>query len=145
VIALLCLTFLLHTRRLDGGTTAIVVLISEAAIDRAKWRRRLESTTFSTPTHIYIELSLQLFFHCTAHLVVMIHDPLLVSFLGDTVDIVLESSIRFPTACSCFFRQAICALFLPWVKIGYCYVDSCIGQHDLNLVSFPLEQKLVPR
>jgi hypothetical protein len=45
-------------------------------------RRRSWSTTSSIPTRIYVGSLLQLFFRCTTCLVVMIHDLLLISFLG---------------------------------------------------------------
>jgi hypothetical protein len=60
--------------------------------DRLRWhgvvvvtttrRRRSWSTTFSTLTRNYIGPLLQLFFCCSTHLVVMVYDLLLVSFLG---------------------------------------------------------------
>jgi hypothetical protein len=40
------------------------------------------ATTSSTPTCNYVESLLELFFRCSAHLVIMIHDLLLANFLG---------------------------------------------------------------
>jgi hypothetical protein len=54
VLAHLRTMFHPRTRGLYGGTTPIVVLISNAAVDRPKLRRCLTLITSSTPTHIHI-------------------------------------------------------------------------------------------
>jgi hypothetical protein len=72
---------------LCGGAAAVAAtLISynvvEVAVGTITRSSRSWSTTSSTPTCDYVGLLLQLFFHCSARLVITIHDLLLTSFLG---------------------------------------------------------------
>jgi hypothetical protein len=53
----------------------------EVAAETTTRRRQSWSTTSSIPTCSYVGSLLELFFHCSAHLVVMIHDLLLASIL----------------------------------------------------------------
>jgi hypothetical protein len=66
-----------------GATIVATTLIGyndiEVAAGTNTRRRRSWSTTFSTPTSDYVGLWLQLFFHCSARLVVTINDLLLES------------------------------------------------------------------
>jgi hypothetical protein len=72
---------------LHGGATAVAAALIgyddvEVAVGTTTRRRRSRSTTSSTPTRDYVVPLLQLFFRCSAYLVVTIHDLLLTSFLG---------------------------------------------------------------
>jgi hypothetical protein len=55
---------------------------AKVAVEMTTRRRRSWSTTSSTPTCDYVGSLLQLFFHCSARLVVTIYDLLLTSILG---------------------------------------------------------------
>jgi hypothetical protein len=66
-----------------GGTVVLFDCDNvEVAVGMTTRRRRSWSTTSSTPTRDYVGSLLQLFFRCSVHLVVMIHDLLLASILG---------------------------------------------------------------
>jgi hypothetical protein len=54
------------------------IMVATETTTRRRW---VWSTTSTTPTHDYVGSLLQLFFCCSAHLVVMIHDLLLASIL----------------------------------------------------------------
>jgi hypothetical protein len=54
----------------------------EVAVGMTMRRRRSSTTTFTTPMRDYIGSLLQLFFRCSARLVVTIYDLLLASILG---------------------------------------------------------------
>jgi hypothetical protein len=80
-------TFHPCTCRLHGGDVAVAatqfgyddVEVAARTTTRRRWSW---STTFSTPTRDYVGSLLQLLFHCSTHLVVMIHDFLVASILG---------------------------------------------------------------
>jgi hypothetical protein len=87
VLAHPCVTFHLCTCGLRWGAAMIpAVLISyddmEVATGMTMRRRRSWSTTSSTLKRDYVGRLLQLFFRCSAHLVVTIYDLLLISILG---------------------------------------------------------------
>jgi hypothetical protein len=72
---------------LRGGAAVVVAVLNsyhdvEATTGMTTRRRWSWTTTSSTPTHDYIGLLLQLFFCCSACLVVTIHDLILTSILG---------------------------------------------------------------
>jgi hypothetical protein len=71
---------------LYGGAAVIAVALIgyddvEVATRMTTGRRWSWSTAFSTPTRDYVGSLLQLFFRCSVHQVVMVHDLLLTSIL----------------------------------------------------------------
>jgi hypothetical protein len=76
-----------YTCRLCRGTAMIAAALIgydnvKVATETTARKRRSWSTTSSTPMRDYVGSLLHLFFHCSVHLVVTIHDLLLTSILG---------------------------------------------------------------
>jgi hypothetical protein len=112
----------------------------EVAVGTRTWRRR--STTSSTPTRDYVWSLLQLFFRCTVRLVVTIHDPLLVSFLGWLSRSSVSIGYPFPYNCiravlhslrsrSCTYTWYVMLRFIWWIY----YCMTWLDQSRLKLIA----------
>jgi hypothetical protein len=83
VLAYRCVVFHRYTSRLRGGTAAIaaaLICYDDVEVATRTTMRRRQS--YSKLMWDYVGSLLQLFFCCTAHLVVTIYDLLLANFLG---------------------------------------------------------------
>jgi hypothetical protein len=79
--------FHLRTCGLHRGAAVVAAALIgydnvEVATETTTWRRWSWTTTSSTLTRDYVESLLQLFFRCSACLMVTIHDLILISILG---------------------------------------------------------------
>jgi hypothetical protein len=102
-------TFHPCTCGLCGGAVAVAAALIgyddvEVAIETTMRMRQSWTTTSSTPTRDYVGSLLQLFFHCSACLVVTIHDLLVVCILrwhgrssATTTENVISSGSKIPS------------------------------------------------
>jgi hypothetical protein len=113
---------------LHVGTTALNGYDDvEVAAGTTTRRRRLWSTTFSTPMRYCVGSLLQLFFRCTARLVVTIHYFLLTSFLGwhDRYNASVAYSFLY------IGTRAVLGRFMWWI---YC-CTTWLDQSELKLIA----------